>query len=252
MDYSYPIDLLKWRRDQRGREMHSILLVESNLDCQLNIKRTLAGLEVNWLVASTAAEANEIVHTSRELNLILLDLSFPDGNGLELLSRIRKEVLLANTPTFFLTATDELVSKVAAFELGADDYLVKSMKPVEIRSRIEARLRRNAKQIHAATTIQKGNLLLELPLHRASIRTQGKLEDIQLTAKEFKILCILVQNESTVFTRQQLVEAVWSKEVHVLGRTVDSHIYGLRKKLAALGRHIESVPPTGYRFLGDI
>lgn len=229
--------------------MHSILLVENNLDWQQNVKRTLAGLEVNWLIASTAAEANEFIRTTPELNLILLNLSLPDGNGFEILGQIRKEGPFVNTPTFFLTETDELVSKVAAFDLGIDDYLVKSMDPVEIRSRIEARLRKSARQNHQSTTIQKGDLLLELPLHRASIRVNGKFENIQLTGKEFKILCFLVQNESTVFSREQLIEAVWSKEVHVLGRTVDSHIYGLRKKMGAMAQHIQSVPPTGYRFM---
>jgi two-component system, OmpR family, response regulator ResD len=229
--------------------MNKILMIEDSKDCQLILKRALTGIDIEWFIAGTAAEALQITKKEFNFSLMIIDLGLPDGNGLDLLTELRKEHAHQNVPIFLLTAADELVTKVAAFNLGIDDYIVKSMSPVEIRSRVESRLKKSLDGKNKSTKIQRGQLLLEIPLLRASLKENGDFKNIHLTGKEFKILCCLLQNENKVFSRQELVQTVWGTGIHVLGRTVDSHICGLRKKMGEMGKHIESIPATGYRFL---
>jgi two-component system phosphate regulon response regulator PhoB len=231
--------------------MHNILLVEDSEDCQLVLKRALTGVDAKWFMASSMSEALQIIKTRFDFSLFVIDLGLPDGNGLDLMNEIKKESAHQGVPVFLYTGTDELVTKVAAFNLGIDDYLVKSMSPVEIRSRIDARLRKMSNARNTATTIRCGDLLLEIPLMRASLFEGGTFRNIHLTGKEFKILCFMIQSSGKVFSREELVRNVWGQGIHVLGRTVDSHICGLRKKLGKMGHYIESIPATGYRFLNS-
>jgi DNA-binding response OmpR family regulator len=96
--------------------------------------------------------------------------------------------------------------------------------------------------------MRKGELVLKPSLLKAHIRENSQETPVELTAKEFKILYFLAKSEGQVFSRDELVKAVWGDSVHVLSRTVDSHVYGLRKKLRTLAHYIEAVPGVGYRF----
>ena len=141
-------------------------------------------------------------------------------------------------------------SKVTAFNLGADDYLVKPISGVELRARVEMRLKKSTHLQTVQNKLVKGNLILDVALLRASVQEGDQTKTVPLTAKEFKILTVLAQNERQVYSRQNLVKHVWGDSIHIQERTVDSHIFGLRKKLGLYGDYIECIPHAGYRFVG--
>lgn len=231
--------------------MSNILLVEDAKDCQILVKETLSKV-ADVRIASTLQDAREAL--SREkFDLIILDLSLPDGSGMEFFSQLQSEE--AEVAVIFLTAQAEAAQQVTAFALGADDYIVKPLRPLEFRARVEAKLKKIAGQKKVDTLIARGDLQIELGTQRAYLVTSGRKgaedgaerRELDLTGREFKLLCHLARHEGTVQSRDQLIAAVWGTSIHVLDRTVDTHIYTLRKKLGSHAHYIESEVGLGYR-----
>lgn len=230
------------------KRMNRVLLVEDSGECQLVVSRALANTNIEVFTTNSQSETLELKKKrGANFDLVILDLMLPDSDGFTILEDLKSAGMPAPTPVFFLTSQSELSTKITAFNLGADDYLVKPVSPIELRARVEMRLRKASTVI--ADTIRKGELVIEMMVLRASRLINKKQVDLSLTAKEFKILASLVQNENKVFSRSQIVEAVWGPDVHILDRTVDSHIYGLRKKMGPLAHYIECIPNAGYRFI---
>lgn len=229
--------------------MHNVVLVEDSEEYQLIVSRSLANAGIELHIASSYREVAKVVsHLGRsKIDLAILDLVLPDGDGFQVLEDLRRAGMTRETPVFFLSSQTELDSKVTAFNLGADDYIVKPINPVELRARVEMRLKKSKSAV--TDILVRGDLTIEMSLLRGSRRMDGVLKDMQLTAKEFKILAFLVQNENKVFSRANVVEAVWGAGLHVLDRTVDSHIYGLRKKLGPIANYVDCIPGAGYRFV---
>lgn len=231
--------------------MQKILLIEDSEECRMVVKQTLSSPQIQVATAANLQEAKTLLFNCSPENapdLILLDLSLPDGDGFELLDQLQADSNYQKVPVYLMTGNREIASKVAAFRLGAEDYLVKPVNPVELKARIEMRLRKNKTKRNLLETLQKGALTLHVPLMKASIRSAQSEESIEFTAKEFKILLFLAQNEGRVYSRAELVEVIWGKSVHVLDRTVDSHVCSLRRKLGSHSHYIESVPGSGYCF----
>jgi DNA-binding response OmpR family regulator len=222
-----------------------VLLVEDAEEYQLIVSRALANADIDLSIATSLAEAHQIAKDfGSQIDLAILDLVLPDGDGLAVLEDLR--IYGFNSPVFFLSSEAKLDAKLTAFNLGADDYIVKPINPLELRARVEMRLKK--KNSRLPETIVRGELTIEPMLLRGSRLVNNRPADLQLTAKEFKILTFLLQNEGQVFSRSQVVEAVWGSGVHVLDRTVDSHIHGLRKKMGPISPYIECIPSAGYRF----
>jgi two-component system alkaline phosphatase synthesis response regulator PhoP len=219
-----------------------ILLIEDAPDCQLLVKEALARSS-DVRIASSLGEARALLGTER-FELIILDLSLPDGDGMEFFSRLQGAAAVDGTPVIFLTARTETASQVAAFTLGADDYVVKPIRPVEFRARVEAKLRRIAvRRSGPEAALSCGELTIELGTQKATLAGR----ELDLTGREFKILCQLARNAEKALSREQLIQAVWGSSVHVLDRTVDTHVYTLRKKLGGHAHYIVSEVGLGYR-----
>jgi DNA-binding response OmpR family regulator len=229
--------------------MHNVVLVEDSEEYQLIVSRSLANAGIALHIASSYREVAKVLsHLGHsKIDLAILDLVLPDGDGFQVLEDLRHAGMNRETPVFFLSSQAELDSKVTAFNLGADDYIVKPINPVELRARVEMRLKKSKSVV--ADVVVRGELTIELSLLKGSRLVDGVPKDMQLTAKEFKILAFLVQNENKVFSRANVVEAVWGNGLHVLDRTVDSHIYGLRKKMGPIAHYIDCIPGAGYRFI---
>lgn len=229
--------------------MYKILLIEDLQECQLVVKRAFANSSIHLCTAETVKQALEVLSKSEEkFDLIILDLGLPDGDGLMILEKIRIEFKL-QTPIFLLTVRSDLDSKVTAFNLEADDYLIKPISPIELKARVEMRLKKNQSFTQSKELIKKGSLTLDTTLMRASIDQGSESKILPLTGKEFKILALLLKNEGQVYTRQDLLNSVWGNSVHILERTVDSHIFGLRKKLGDYAGLVECIPHVGYRYI---
>lgn len=201
-------------------------------------------LEEQFIVDSTETlqEARNLV-AGDEYDLVLLDLSLPDGNGLDLLKMIRK--YYEDTAVVILTARGEVEDKVKGLELGSDDYLAKPFAMTELRARIHAVLRRRFKINE--NEISVNGLLVNL--NNIEVRYKGQA--IDLTETEYKILRYLLLNKNKTITRISLAEHIWGSKIDDRFSLdfINSHIKNLRKKLSDAGAPelIETVYGVGYK-----
>lgn len=226
--------------------MYRVLLLEDSKECQTVIEKALSAPDIQLVKAETIAQAATAL---KEINfdIALLDIVLPDGEGFQIFDQIKKTM---DIPVFFLTSIEEIDTKLAAFESGADDYLVKPVNPLEIRARVIMRLKKNKQA--AGATLQKGDLQVDMTSMKAFMNVNGNPQDLELTGKELKILVNLLKSEGQVQSRSDLVKTIWGEGVHVLSRTIDSHVCSLRKKMGSYGPCIESIPKVGYRFSLDL
>ncbi len=174
--------------------------------------------------------------------LILLDIMLPDKDGISILRELKSHNKTASVPVIMATAKGSEYDKVIGLDLGADDYLAKPFGMMEMVARVKAVLRRAAPSA-PQKTLTAGGLTLRLDEHTALVGDNR----IRLTLKEFELLRLFMENMGRVFTRDQLLLAVWGDDFLGETRTVDVHIGTLRAKLGACGEYIETVRGVGYR-----
>jgi two-component system alkaline phosphatase synthesis response regulator PhoP len=201
-------------------------------------------LEKQGYDVRTAIDGQVAVDTARKFHpdLVLLDIMMPKMDGVEACRQIRAIPELANTFIVFLTARSEEYSEVAAFDVGADDYITKPIKPRALMSRISALFRRDSKKKSSSNQIKIGDLLID----RTSYTIKIKGREISLPKKEFELLFFLAQNPNKVFSRDDLLQNIWGSDVYVLARTVDVHIRKVREKIG--DDYITTVKGVGYKF----
>ena len=174
-------------------------------------------------------------------DIVLLDIMMPGVDGIEICRRIKAEPRLNKTKVFFLTARGEEYSEVAAFDAGADDYIV---KPVKIRSLVKRlemifKKERNVKQ----SLIEAGKLRIDTRAYLVYLHEQ----EIRLPRKEFELLALLAQNPGKVVRRENILRDVWGTETMVVDRTIDVHIRRIRKRIGE--EMIETVKGVGYKLV---
>ena len=178
---------------------------------------------------TTASDGEQALHKIRKdrFDLVVLDLMLPGIQGVELCRIIRNDPKTADTPIIMLTAKGEEVDRIIGLESGADDYMTKPFSSRELIARIKAVLRRTQEKATAEKTIRIGKLLINLETYGV---TKGKTP-LELSATEYKLLLYLVERKGKVFSREQLVDAVWKGEAFIEPRTVDVHIRRLRTQI---------------------
>jgi len=174
--------------------------------------------------------------------LILLDIMLPGMDGIEILKQLRRDNATAQIPVIMASAKGTEYDKVMGLDLGADDYLAKPFGMMEMVSRIRAVLRRSA-GANAEKTLRLGNLTMDPMSH--TVRSDGVR--VELTLKEFELLKLFLEHPGRVFSRDQLLERIWSTDYVGETRTVDVHIGTLRTKLGSCGDYIRTVRGVGYR-----
>ncbi|HAA37851.1 MAG TPA: DNA-binding response regulator [Firmicutes bacterium] len=207
-------------------------------------------LEKAGFTVAVAADGEEAVESAKKLapQLIILDIMLPKMDGLAVCREVRK---FAETPIIMLTAKGEEFDKVLGLELGADDYITKPFSPRELVARVKAILRRVAADTTAANDDQIS--LPGLTVNKASREVHVRGREVTLTPKEFDLLWYLVKNPGKVFTREQLLTAVWGYDYYGDLRTVDTHIKRLREKVereetGANAYQIKTIWGVGYKF----
>lgn len=220
-----------------------ILVVDDEPDLLELVRFNLsqAGFQVE--TAATGREALDRLRAAPP-DLVVLDLMLPDVSGNEICRQIRADQGLADLPIVMLTAKSEELDRVVGFELGADDYVPKPFSPRELTLRVRAVLRRRAASPGGGRTIEHGALRVDPERHRCFV--EGA--EIDLTAKEFRLLATLMSRPGRVMTRERLLDEVWGSDVTVTSRTIDTHLKRLREKLGVAGDMIETVRGVGYRF----
>lgn len=174
--------------------------------------------------------------------MILLDLMLPGMDGIEILKRIRANPETKKIPVIIASAKGTEYDKVTGLDMGADDYLAKPFGMMEMVSRIRAVLRRTESE-----ETEKALVIGQLRLEPDSRRVLVQEEKVELTLKEFEILKLLMEHPGRVYTREQLLERIWSTDYFGETRTVDVHIGTLRTKLGPCGDHIRTVRGVGYK-----
>jgi two-component system phosphate regulon response regulator PhoB len=193
-------------------------------------------------LAGDGEEALQQVEEARP-DLVLLDWALPKVSGIEVCRRIRARPESRNLPVIMLTARGEESDRIRGLDTGADDYISKPFSMSELTARLRAVLRRIRPGL-AEDRVQHGDLSVDRVAHR--VRRAGK--DIHLGPTEFRLLDYLIQHPGRVFSREQLLDAVWGSDVYVEARTVDVHIGRLRKALGAdtAPNPIRTVRSAGY------
>lgn len=205
--------------------MAAVLIVDDEHLLVKGLKRSLEQEGYTVRAAYDGEEALRVLETER-VDLVLLDVMLPKIGGLEVCSRIRREKA---TPIIMLTAKGEDVDRIVGLELGADDYVVKPFNTRELIARIRAVLRRvgPAGTNTGEGVMSLGELVIDGPKRRVHVRGQ----EADLTAKEFDLLHLMAAHPGRVYTRENLLEAVWGSAYYSDLRTVDVHIRRLREKI---------------------
>jgi DNA-binding response OmpR family regulator len=194
------------------------------------------------LLASDGTSAVQAAST-RQPDLVVLDLGLPGIDGLEVMRRIR---VIGSTPIVVLTARDTELDKLLGLELGADDYVTKPFSPRELVARVRAVLRRAERAASPSDRLAVGDLVLDVP--RLRVTRAG--HPIELTATEFAILATMARDPGRVFTRSQLLDAVHGVAFEAYERAIDAHVKNIRRKLEpepARPRYLLTVYGVGYR-----
>src|SRR3954465_6100235 len=223
--------------------MKKILLIEDDTDLFALLKYNLEKEGFSLTGLQTGKGALDLCRQTRP-DLILLDIMLPDSDGLDICKGIRKDPELASTPVIFLTARASETDRIVGLEIGANDYVVKPFFVRELVARIKLQFRN---QSPPSRLIEAGGL--ELDAMSRQVRLHG--ENLALTATEFRLLEFLMSRPGVVFSREQLLNAVWGQDRAITARPVDVYILRLRQKIeqdASAPRLIHSVRGFGYSF----
>jgi DNA-binding response OmpR family regulator len=222
--------------------MKKIAVIEDDADLYSLLQYNLDKEGFTVVGSKTGKGALQLCRRERP-DLIVLDIMLPDSDGLDICKGIRSNSELAHTPLIFLTARASEADRIVGLELGANDYIVKPFFVRELIARIKIHFRG---QQPATKLLKAGGL--ELDRARCQIRLSG--EDLSLTATEFRLLEFLMSRPGVVFSREQLLDAVWGHDRAVTDRTVDVYILRLRQKIETEGgaSFIRSVRGFGYSF----
>lgn len=205
-------------------------------------------LETEGYQVETANSAEEALEKDiASYNLLLLDVMMGGMSGFQLAKQLKNSEVTSHIPIIFLTARDTENDTVTGFNLGADDYISKPFSIREVMVRVRAVLRRTASRLEGAeepAVISYQGLLLNLD--KKSVSVDG--EDVPFTKTEFELLRLLLEERGRVFSRQELIDRVWPKDVLVLDRTVDVNITRMRKKIGKFAKCIVTRLGFGYYF----
>lgn len=223
---------------------YRILVVDDEQDLCEILK---FNLETEGYTVDTANSAEEALTLDlSSYHLLLLDVMMGEMSGFALARKLKKEDATKDIPVIFLTARDTENDTVTGFNLGADDYIAKPFSIREVAVRVRAVLRRTAKATESAAQPTANYQGLTLNLDTKTVSVDGS--DVPFTRTEFDLLRVLMDHRGRVFSRQELIDMVWPKDVFVLDRTVDVNITRLRKKIGSYAQCIATRQGFGYYF----
>lgn len=222
----------------------NILLIEDSKEIYQIVNQSLSLIaNIKW--ATNLTEGKELIE-KENFDLLLLDIELPDGNGIQLCQEL--QATMPELPIVLLTAHDQLSDKVLGFSAGADDYVTKPFNSLELKARIEAKLKKRELLLKNSDHMEWDTIQIDKSAQTLKVKENGDWEDIELTALEFKLLMLFANNVNKVLERDTILNEIWGKDVHVYSRSVDTHVSKLRKKLLSSSEQIESVHGVGYKF----
>lgn len=227
---------------------HRILLVEDSKEVHRMVVQSLGNaLELDWV--QTIEEAKVAV-SQHHYSMILLDIELPDGNRIDFCGHIQS--VHPEMVVFFLTAHDELSEKVLGFSAGADDYIAKPFNSFELKARVEAKLKKLDLLKNNNDILKWKEITICHSRQEVEVLNGENFEPVDLTALEFKLLCYFAARPQVVVARDEILDAIWGKDIHIYARSVDTHVSKLRKKLGPASDVLESIRGSGYKFTPTI
>ena len=223
-----------------------IYVLEDDESIRELIIYTLNGQKMEAKGFSTPSEFWEAI-SEKVPSLVLLDIMLPEEDGFSILEKLRAAPATKRLPIIMLTAKGSEYDIVRGLDIGADDYIPKPFRMMELLSRIRALLRRSGANDGRMEEYRVGNLYVNPTRHE--VQVDGK--DVVLTLKEFELLNLLISRQRIVFTRAQLLDEIWGYGFDGESRTVDVHVRTLRQKLGPAGNYIETVRGIGYKIGGE-
>lgn len=218
-----------------------ILIVDDEKDI---VDLVSYNLEKEGYKCYTAYDGEQALEKARDKkpDLILLDIMMPKMDGIEACRRIKEDPELNQIYIAFLTARSEEYSELAGFDVGADDYITKPIKPRVLLSRIKAILKRKKQEDAPSEIIEVGDIKID----RSTFTVQIKDKELVFPKKEFELLHLLASKPGKVFTRESILNKVWGTDVYVVDRTIDVHIRKIREKIG--NKRITTIKGVGYKF----
>lgn len=227
-----------------GMEMNNILLVEDDLNLIDGLEYSIQKNGFHVDVARTVEEALTL-YENRKYDLLILDLTLPDGTGFDICKRVRQSSVV---PIIFLTASDEEVNVVMGLDMGGDDYITKPFKLNELISRIKALLRRTNAFQEETYKLNSNGIRIELLNNR--VIKNGRI--LELTAVEYKLLCLLMKNPNIVLTREKILSKLWDDNGDFVdNNTLSVYIRRLRSKIEEDPNHprlLLTIRGIGYKW----
>jgi two-component system phosphate regulon response regulator PhoB len=233
-------------------EHSQIVIVEDEVEISELIQSNLVPLGYKTKQIVDGKKALEFIQSeeSKNVDLYILDRMLPSMSGIEILKFLRMYNLTKHTPILMLTALSTPEQIVEGLDAGADDYMTKPFDLNVLNARVKSLLRRQ-KELKDAPNEKNVFRLKELKVDMDQCKVWISNELVELTLSEFKLLCCFLQSPGKVLTRNQLVEFIQDGPVHVTDRTIDTHIFGLRKKLGDYANFIETIRGVGYRVVNN-
>ena len=226
----------------------NILVVDDEADL---VELVSYNLKKEGFIVDSASDGEKALTRIRKgkYDLLILDLMLPGIQGMELCRILRNDPKTSVLPIIMLTAKGEEVDRILGLEMGADDYMAKPFSPRELLARVKAVLRRSKEKPVSEKILKIGDLEIDRERYVVLVRTKP----VKLSATEFKLLLFLAERKGKVFSRDQLLDAVWRDEAFVEPRTVDVHIRRLRSNIeedSAKPKYIKTLRGIGYFFDG--
>lgn len=226
-------------------ENKKILFVEDTPETQLVLQSLLREYQVITCVSLEEAK-RALVHAP--FAAIILDIELPDGDGLRFLAEC-PEALKKKSAIFIISSKNALANKAMAFTYGADDFISKPFDPLEVKMRIDAKIRKLSDQQSTNENFNVEDLMVNVAEQRLYLETQDESAQINFTSLEFRIFVFLSKNRDKVITRDEIINHIWGGRVHITDRTVDAHIAHIRKKISPSKVKIETVFGSGYKLI---
>lgn len=220
-----------------------ILVVDDEARMRKIIRDFLAAKDYVVLEAADGQEALEIMYKDNKIDLVILDVMMPRMDGWQCLKEIRK---ISKLPVIMLTAKSDETDELLGFDLGVDEYITKPFSPKVLVARIDALLRRSNK-LNDVDIIREGKIEVNKTSHVVIV--DGR--EVDLSFKEFELLCYFMENKGIALSREKILNSVWNYDYFGDARTIDTHVKKIRSKLGDCGEYIKTIWGMGYKFEVD-
>ena len=220
-----------------------ILVVDDEERMRKILRDFLVAKDYTVLEAADGQEALEIMYTDNKIDLVILDVMMPKMDGWQCCKEIRK---FSKVPVIMLTAKSDETDELLGFDLGVDEYITKPFSPKVLVARIDALLRRSNK-LGDADILKAGKIEVNKTSHVVTV--DGN--EVDLSYKEFELLCYFMENKGIALSREKILNSVWNYDYFGDARTIDTHVKKIRSKLGECGAYIKTIWGMGYKFEVD-